>query len=149
MPEAVAADEGGQTRSPEHPPPNTVPASAVAPVVNSVTLEQFIPTMPSPTEDIGEVASTKSVRQTERAKVFVVEVTDGSPSSVRCQGDQDIGPDLTREGPFDVSEVEPDPGQSPLVLNSMLRCQFRMTSYDDQAVAIWTQLTEYTFMTPV
>ena len=69
--------------------------------------------MPSPTEDIGEVSSTKSVRQTERAKVFVVEATDGSPSSMRCQGDQDIGPDLTREGPFDVSEVEPDPGQSP------------------------------------
>ena len=69
--------------------------------------------MPSPTEDIGEVSSTKSVRQTERAKVFVVEATDGSPSSMRCQGDQDIGPDLTREGHFDVSEVEPDPGQSP------------------------------------
>ena len=32
--------------------------------------------------------------------MFVVEATDGSPSSVRCQGDQDIGPDLTREGPF-------------------------------------------------
>ena len=104
VPEAVAADEGGQTRSPEHPPPNTVPASAVAPVVNPVTLEQFIPPMPSATEDIGEVASTKSVRQTERAKVFVVEVTHGSPSSVRCQGDQDIGPDLTREGPFDLSK---------------------------------------------
>ena len=72
------------------------------------------------------------MRQTERAKVFVVEATDGSPSSVRCQGDQDIGPDLTREGPFDVSEVEPDPGQSPLVLNSMPGCQFRMTSYDEQ-----------------
>ena len=39
--------------------------------------------------------------------MFVVEATDGSPSSVNCQGDQDIGPDLTREGPFDVSEVEP------------------------------------------
>ena len=132
VPEAVAVDEGGQTLSPEHPSPNTVPASAVKPVVNSVTLEQFIPTMPSPTEDMGEVASTKSVQQTERAKVFVVEAAEGSPSSVRCQGDQDIGPDLTREGPFDVSEVEPNPGQSLLVLNSMPGCQFRMTSYDDQ-----------------
>ena len=131
VPEAVAVDEGGQKRSPEHPPPNTVLALAVAPVVNPVTLEQFIPPMPSATEDIVEVASTKSVRQTERAKMFVVEATDGSPSSVRCQGDQDIGPDLTREGPFDVSEVEPDPGQSPLVLNSMPGCQFRMTSYDE------------------
>ena len=61
VPEAVAVDEGGQTRSPEHPPPNTFPASAVAPVVNPVTLEQFIPPMPSATEDVGEVASTKNV----------------------------------------------------------------------------------------
>ena len=61
-----------------------------------------------------------------------MEAAEGSPSSVRCQGGQDIGPDLTREGPFDVSEVEPEPGQSPLVLNSMQGCQFRMTSYDDQ-----------------
>ena len=57
VPEAVAVDEGGQTLSPEHPPPNTVPASAATPVVNSVTLEQFIPTMPSPPEDMGQVAS--------------------------------------------------------------------------------------------
>ena len=28
------------------------------------------------------------------------------------------------------SEVIPEPGQSPLVLNSMPGCQFRMTSYD-------------------
>ena len=45
---------------------------------------------------------------------------------------QDVGPDLSREGPFDASEVEPEPGQSPLVLNSMPGCQFRMTSYDDR-----------------
>ena len=132
VPEVVAVNAGGQMRSQEHPPPNTFPASAVAPVVNPVTLEQFVPPMPSATEDIGEVANTKSVRQPERAKVFVVEATDGSPSSGRCQGDEDIGPDLTREGPFDVSEVEPDPGQSPLVLNSTPGCQFRMTSYDEQ-----------------
>ena len=49
-----------------------------------------------------------------------------------CQDAQDIGPDLTREGPFDACEVEPEPGQSPLVLNSMPGCQFRMTSYDDR-----------------
>ena len=72
-----------------HPPPNTVPASAATPVANSVTLEQFIPTMPSPPEDMGDVASTKSVRQRDRAKVFVVEAAEGSPSSVRCQGNQD------------------------------------------------------------
>ena len=35
-------------------------------------------------------------------------------------------------GPFDACEVEPKPGQSPLVLNSMPGCQFRMTSDDDR-----------------
>ena len=113
VPEAVAVQEGGQTRSPEYPSPNTVSVSAITPVVNTVTLEQFIPPTPSATEDRGEVASTKSVRQTERAQVFVVEATDGSPSSVNCQGDQDIGPDLTREGSFDVREVEPDQASPP------------------------------------
>ena len=93
VPKAVAVDEGEQTLSPEHPPPNPVPASAARPVVNSVTLEQF----------------TESVRQTDRANVFVVEAAEGSPSTV----------------------VEPEPGQSPLVVNSMPGCQFRMTSYDD------------------
>ena len=64
--------------------------------------------------------------------MFVVEATEGSTSSAMCQGAQDIGPDLTREGPFDACEAEPEPGQSPLVLNSMPGCQFRMTSYDDR-----------------
>ena len=33
---------------------------------------------------------------------------------------------------FDACVAESEPGQSPLVLNSMLGCQFRMTSYDDR-----------------
>ena len=132
VPEAVVVDEGGQTLSPEHPPPNPVPASAATPLVNSVTLEQFIPIMPPTPEDMRQVTSMESVRQTDRAKVFVVEAAEGSPSTVMCRCDQDIGPDLTREGPFDVCEVEPEPGQSPLVLNSMPGCQFHMTSYDDR-----------------
>ena len=132
VPETFTVDEERQTRSPEHLSPNTVSASAVIPVVNTVTPEQCSTPTPSATEDRGDVISTKSVRQSERAQVFVVEATNGSPSSVSCRDNQDIGPDLTREGPFDVSEVEPDPGQSPLVLNSMPGCQFRMTSYDEQ-----------------
>ena len=62
----------------------------------------------------------------------MVESTEGSTSSPICQDAQDIGPDLTREGPFDACEAEPEPGQSPLVLNSMPGCQFRMTLYDDR-----------------
>ena len=48
------------------------------------------------------------------------------------QADRVGGPDLSREGPFDVYDVPPEPGQSPLVLNSMPVCQYRMTSYDDR-----------------
>ena len=54
--------------------------------------------LPSTPEDMRQVTSTESVRQTDRAKVFVVEAAEGSPSTVMCQDDQDIGPDLTREG---------------------------------------------------
>ena len=132
VPEAATVSEEGQTLSTGHPPPNTFPASAATPVVSAVTIDQFLPTMPSPPEDMVQVSRTESVRETDRAEVFVVEAAEGSPSTVMCQGDQDNGPDLTREGPFDVCEVEPDPGQSPLILNSMPGCQFRMTSYDDR-----------------
>ena len=60
-----------------------------------------------------------------------MDTAEGSPSTEMCQGDGDSGPDLTQEGRFDVYDVQPEPGQSPLVLNSMPGCQFRMTSYDD------------------
>ena len=132
VPEAVLVEEGGQTLSPDQPPPHPVPASAAAPVVSPVIMEQFIPPMPPTPDDMRHATSTESVRQTYRAKVFVVEATEGSTSTVRCQGEQDIGLDLTREGSFDACEAEPEPGHSPLILNSMPGCQFRMTSYDDR-----------------
>ena len=131
-PGATTVSEEGHTLSTGHPPPNTFPASAATPVVSSETMDQFLPTMPSPPEDMVQVAETESVLETDRAEVFVVDAAEGSPSTVRCQADQDSGPDLTREGPFDVYEVPPEPGQLPLVLNRMPGCQFRMTSYDDR-----------------
>ena len=116
----------------EQPPPLPVPTSAATPVVMSVATAPFIPTMPPTPDDRRNDSSMGSVRQTDRAKVFVVEATEGSTSLAMCQGPQDVGPDLTREGPFDAFEAEPEPGQSPLVLNSMPGCRFRMTSYDDR-----------------
>ena len=129
--EAVLEKEGGHTLSLEQPPPLPVPTSATTLVVTSVATAPVIPTMPPTPDDRGNDSSAGSVRQTDRAKVFVVEATEGSTSSAMCQGAQDSGPDLTREGPFDACEAEPEPGQSPLVLNSMPGCQFHMTSYDD------------------
>ena len=128
----VLVEEGGHTLSSDQPPSLPVLTSAVTPAVISVATEQCTPTMPPTPDDRRNDASTGSVRQTDRAKVFVVEATEGSPSTAMCQDALDIGPDLTREGPFDACEAEPEPGQSPLILNSMPGCQFRMTSYDDR-----------------
>ena len=134
---AVLEEEGGgHMLSLEQPPPLPVPTSAATPVVISVTTEPVIPTMPPTLDDKRNDSSTGSVRQTDQAKVFVVDATEGvsrcSMCQAMCQDAQDIGPDLTREGPFDACEGEPEPGQSPLVLNSMPGCQFRMTSYDER-----------------
>ena len=42
------------------------------------------------------------------------------------------GPDLSREGPFDVCDADHDAGQSPILMNSMAGCQYRMTSYEER-----------------
>ena len=130
--ETVLEEEGGYLRSLEEPLPLPVPTSAATPAVISVITEPVIPMMPPTPDDKRNESGTGSVRQTDRAKVFVVESTEGSISSPICQDARDVGPDLTREGPFDACVAEHEPGQSPLVLNSMLGCQFRMTSYDDR-----------------
>ena len=44
----------------------------------------------------------------------------------------DTGPDLSREGPFNAYDVVPDAGQSPVVMDSMAGCQYRMTSYEER-----------------
>ena len=132
VPGVTTVSEEGQMLSTGHPPHKTFPASAATPVVTPDSMDQFLPTMPSPPEDIMPVAETESVRETDKTEVFVVDTAEGSASTVMCQVDRDCGPDLTREGPFDAYEVPPEPGQSPLLLNSMPGCQFRMTSYDDR-----------------
>ena len=52
-------------------------------------------------------------------------VTEGTVTATQ-------GPDLSREGPFDACDADHDEGQSPLVMNSMAGCQYRMTSYEEQ-----------------
>ena len=130
--ETVLDEEGGHWLSLKDSPPLPVPTSAATPVVVPVAQEPAVPTMPPTPDDTRNKSGTGSVRQADRAQVFVVESTAGSTSSPLCQDAEDISPDLTREGPFDAGEVIPEPGQSPLVLNSMPGCQFRMTSYDDR-----------------
>ena len=71
--EAILKEEGGHTLSLEQPPPLPVPTSAATPVVMTVATEPVIPTMPPTPDDRRNDSSTGSVRQTDRAKVFVVE----------------------------------------------------------------------------
>ena len=59
-------------------------------------------------------------------------VTKGSPSSAKCVVTNDVGLDLSREGPFDACDANHEPGQLPMVLDSMSGCQYRMTSYEDR-----------------
>ena len=60
-------------------------------------------------------------------------VTKGPPSPAECVATDDpVGPDLSREGPFDACDADQDPRQSPMVLDSMSGCQYRMTPYEDR-----------------
>ena len=109
--EVVSADEGGYLRSLQEPlPPQTV-TSTIAPMVADLTPS----TVPL---NSGETVTEP--------------VTEGSPSSAKCVVTNDAGPDPSREGPFDACDAIHEPGQSPLVLDSMSGCQYRMTSYEER-----------------
>ena len=123
-------EESGFTWIPGFSPP--VPTPAVTTAISSMVAEPMqLPMVPPTPDDNTTVLDTESARKTEWAQVFVVEATEGSPSSAMCADANDVGLDLSREGLFDACEAEHEPGQSPLVLNSMPGCQFRMTSYND------------------
>ena len=131
--EVVLEGEGGYLQSLEEPLPPQVPTPAVTTAIAPVVAEPILPMAPPTPDDQTTVPDTESARKTERAQVFVVEDMEGPPSSAMCADANDVGPDLSREGPFDAREAEHEPGQSPLVLDSMPGCQYRMTSYDDRA----------------
>ena len=95
--EVVSADEGGYLRSLLEPLPPQAVTTTIAPMVADLTP----PTVPlNPDETV------------------TVPVTKGSPSSAKCVVTNDVGPDLSREGPFDACEADHEPGQSPMVLEA-------------------------------
>ena len=55
----------------------------------------------------------------------------GSPSGEPVAAPSHGMPVLSREGPFDVHQDASESGATPRVLNSLLGCQYRMTSYDE------------------
>ena len=109
--EVVSADEGGYLRSLQEPLPPQAVTSPIAPRVADITP----PTVPL---NSGETVTAP--------------VTKGSPTSAKCVVMNDVGPDLSREGPFDACDAIHEPGESPMVLDSMSGCQYRMTSYEDR-----------------
>ena len=109
--EVVSADEAGYLRSLQEPLPPLAVTPTIAPMVADVT-------PPSGPLNSGETVTAP--------------VTKGSPSSAECVATNDVGPDLSREGPFDACDANHEPGQSPMVLDSMSGCQYRMTSYKDR-----------------
>ena len=131
--EDVLEGEGGYLRSLEEPLPPQVPTPAMTTAIAPVVADPILPMVPPTPDDNTTVPDTERARKTEREQMFVVDDTEGSPSSAMCADANDVGPDLSREGPFDACEAEHEPGQSPLVLDSMSGCQYRMTSYDDRA----------------
>ena len=108
--EGVCTEEGSFLQSLQEPLPSETVESTVAPTVTDV-----IP----PTEPVTPARSEASP------------VTNESPSVTECVTPTDTGPDLSREGPFDARDVIHEQGQSPLVLDSMAGCQYRMTLYED------------------
>ena len=111
--EVISTDEGGYLRSLQEPLPLLLAvASPTAPMV----AESDPPSAP------------RNSCETERTPV-----TMGSPAAAECVVTDDAGPDLSREGPFDTCDADHEPGQSPMVLDSMSGCQYRMTSYEERA----------------
>ena len=55
----------------------------------------------------------------------------GSPAGKPVAAPSHGMPDFSREGPFDVHQDASELGATPRVLDSLPRCQYRMTSYDE------------------
>ena len=133
-PVSMTSTVGGEDRpmSTVQPSPYLPPVMAAPPAGCTETLDQYLPNMPSPLGESSQYPGQEDMTGKPETEVFVVEASTESPSAMGRQADQVGGPDLSREGPYDVYDVPPESGQSPLVLNSMPGCQYRMTSYDDR-----------------
>ena len=126
-PAPMASTVGGDTRptSTDQPSPYELPVMA-APCTE--TLDRFLPNMPSPVGDSSRYPGHEEMSGKAETEVFVVKVPTESLPAIGRQADEVGGPDISREGPYDVHDVPPESGQSPLILNSMPGCQYWMTA---------------------
>ena len=133
-PISMTSSVGGESR-----PMSTVQPSPYLPMVMAVpppscreTLDQFLPIVPSPLGNRRSLQGERDTTKEPETEVFVIAASTESPSAMGRQTDQIGGPDLSREGPFEVCDVPPTSGQALWILNSLPGCQYRMTSYDDR-----------------
>ena len=119
--------------------PPVEPVETSLPARDSATEGSFLQLLREPRElqtdtltasPIGPDTSTPAVTPETVAAPRTVPLT--SPVMPAGGVPDVMGPDLSREGPFDASDVVPDEGQSPLILDGMEGCQYRMTSYDER-----------------
>ena len=118
--------------STEESSPYLPPVMAAPPAGCTETLDKFLPNMPSPLGESSQYMGQEEMTGEPETEVFVVEAPTESLPAIERQADQVGGPDVSREGPYDVHDIPPESGQSPLILSSMPGCQYRMTSYDDR-----------------
>ena len=119
--------------------PPVEPVGTSLPARDSATEESFLQLLREPRElltvtstasPIGPDTSTPAVTPEAVTATRTIPLT--SPVMPAGGVPDAMGPDLSREGPFDASDVVPDAGQSPLILDGMEGCQYRMTSYDER-----------------
>ena len=119
--------------------PPVEPVGTSSPARDSAAEESFLQLLREPRElltvtstasPIGSDTSTPAV--TPETVTATRTVPLASPVMPAGGVPDAMGPDLSREGPFDACEVVPDAGQSPLILDGMEGCQYRMTSYDER-----------------
>ena len=119
--------------------PPVEPVGTSSPVRDSAAEESFLQLLREPRELL-TVASTDSPMGPDTSTPAVTPepvtetrtVPSTSPAMPAGGVPDAMGPDLSREGPFDACDVVPDAGQSPLILDGMEGCQYRMTSYDER-----------------
>ena len=114
--------------SPRLPPTEVAPP----PCVTEDTLDDFLPTISSPGGESSRSPEREDMTGQPATEIFVVEAAVTPPPAVGVPTDPSSGLDLVQEGPFEGCDVTPTSGQGPWVLNNLLGCQYRMTSYDDR-----------------
>ena len=112
--------------------PPVEPVGTSSPARDSATEGSFLQLLREPRElltvtstasPIGPDTSTPAVTPETVTATRTVPLT--SPVMPAGGVPDAMGPDLSREGPFDASDVLPDAGQSPLIRDGMEGCQYR------------------------